>query len=227
MNKKVTLTKKVLSLEESDDTKALRRVVVKRDNDPLNPRRDWDNACTIYSECRYLSSDEGASNPVVDYGRSASEARFEEGIAALPIYAYVHSGMTVSLSPFIDPWDSGCAGWIYVDKAKFCEEYGLKRFSYRRFRKIAEGEIKTLDEFLQGEVFGYEVEHRATVDDAWELEDSCWGFFGEDYIGHMVFEAGGFDEGTVVCEDDDVWISGSEIKATVLERYVKGRGKAA
>ena len=227
MEKKITLKKTVLSLADGDDTKALRRVVIKRDSDPMNPRRDWDNVCTIYSECKYLSSDDRAFNPVADYGKSANKAKFEDGIAALPIYAYVHSGTTVSLSPFLDPWDSGCAGWIYVDKAKFCEEYGLKRFSYRRFRKIAEGEIKTLDEFLQGEVFGYEVEHRATVDDAWELEDSCWGFFGEDYIGHMVFEAGGFDEGTVVCEDDDVWISGSEIKATVLERYVKGRGKAA
>lgn len=226
MKKLITLTKRVLSLDEGDETQALRRVVIKRDSDLPNPREEWDNVCTIYSECKYLSSDKGASNPVADYGESADEAKFNDGIAALPVFAHVHSGMTVSLSQFNDPWDSGCAGWIYVDKAKFCKEYGLKRFSYRRFRKVAEGEIKTLDMYINNEVFGYEVQHRATVDDDWEFEDSCWGFFGKDYIGEMVFNAGGFDEGVIVCEDDDVSTKG-EVKATVLEEYANPRGDAA
>ena len=198
------VTKKVLSLAEGDATDALRRVIICRDSSPESPR-EWDNVCTIFSDCRYLSSDDNAMNPVVDYGNSPDEAKFYNGVYALPIYAYVHSGMSLSLSPFNDRWDSGCAGWIYVNKEAFCKEYGLKRFSPRRFRKIAEGEIATLNDYVQGNVYGYKVETRETPTAEWKEEDSCWGYYSDDYVNEMVAEAGGADVGTIICEGAEAY----------------------
>ena len=34
-------------------------------------------------------------------------------LIGLPVYAYVHSGETISTEPFSCPWDSGRSGWVY------------------------------------------------------------------------------------------------------------------
>ena len=39
-----------------------------------------------------------------------------------------------------------------------------------------EQEVKTYDQYLTGDVWGYIIE-----DDSGEVLDSCWGFFGHDY----------------------------------------------
>lgn len=207
--------KSVLSMKDGDATKALRRVVILRDSGPQNPREDWDNVCTIYSDCRYLSSDKGALNPVVSYGNAPAKAKFYNGVCALPIYAYVHSGTTLSLKPFGDKWDSGVAGWIYVNKAAFCKGYGLKRFSPRRFRKVAEGEIAILQTTIDGNVFGYLVQTRESVKHIWEDGDSCWGYFGEDTIDEMCAGAGGDEAGTIICEDDEAYLGRDNVAMEV------------
>lgn len=209
--KTITITKKILTEEEADATTALRRVIIHHDSSPLNPREEYDNLFKIYSDCKYLSSDEGAENPVVDYGKSPAEAKFKKGVYALPVYAYVHSGMAISLKPFKCPWDSGVAGWIYVNKAHFCEEMGLKKFSSKRAYKSAEGEVEELNQYINGEVYGYSVETRASVEDEWEdTGDSCWGFSGDESIPEMVAEAGGDEEGTIVCKTDEVCYFGDD-----------------
>ena len=152
----IKITKRILTEDEADKTTALRRIVIKRDNDPLNPREDYDNLFTIHSDCpRYLSSDNDAYDPIEDYGRCPDEAKPKDGVCAFPFYAYIHSGMALSMSSFADKWDSGCAGFIYVEKDKFCKEMGLKRFSRAKAYKIAKGEIETLNQYVNNEVFGF------------------------------------------------------------------------
>lgn len=214
----VKYTKPVISKTDADDTEALRRIVIMRDTDPQNPRTDWDNVFTIHSACpRHLSSDKGAFNPVVSYGKSPDEAKFTDGVCAFPFYAYIHSGIALSMNPFGDRLDSGCAGFIYVNKAKFCEEFGLKRFSRKRAYKIAEGEIATLDKYVSGEVFGYVEQTRATTEAEWEDGDSCWGYYGEESIPYMLTEAGAYEDGTVVCEDEDANVG---MESVTMERAV-------
>jgi len=215
----VEITKRILSLDEGDATKALRRIVIKRENDPENPRTEWENTFKIYSNCRYLASDKGAENPVVDYGNSPDKAKFKDGLFALSIYAYVHSGMALSLSPFNDPWDSGCAGFMYVDKEEFCKAYGLKRFSPRRARRVAEGEIATLQQYIDGEVFGFVEQTRESVEDEWVDGESVWGFYGEDYIGDMCADASGYEKGTIICVDDGLRLYKDEVTMSVLKEY--------
>lgn len=52
-----------------------------------------------------------------------------------PVYAYIHGGVTVSLSPFGDRWDSGQLGCIWASDKDF-----------------AERQIKWLDRLLTGNI---------------------------------------------------------------------------
>ena len=208
--KTVKITKRVVDEWNVDSMGALRRICIMRDEDPMNPRTEWDNVFTIYSECRYLASDKDAENPVVCYGSSPDKADFRDGVCAFPFYAYVHGGMVLSMSPFGDPWDSGCAGFIYVDKEKFCKEYGLKRFSRKRAYKIAKGEIETLNQYVTGEVYGFVEQTRASVDDEWVDGDSCWGYFGDESIPDMLADARAYEEGTIICEGKGTTLAKAE-----------------
>lgn len=99
----------------------------------------------------------------------------------LPLGLYDHSGITMYIgsqpSPF-DPggWDSGQVGWIYISKKKAREEYGKGKDTLAKAEEYLRGEVKTFDQYLTGDVYGYIVE-----DEAGETLDSCWGFFGHEY----------------------------------------------
>lgn len=49
----------------------------------------------------------------------------EDKVAILSLYLYDHSGLTMSTSDFGDRWDSGCVGFIYMDKATAMKEIGM------------------------------------------------------------------------------------------------------
>lgn len=98
-----------------------------------------------------------------------------KNVIMLPLYLYDHSGITMRTSPFSCPWDSGQVGFIYVTREKILKEYSVKRISKKMRNKVVEllkGEVKMYDQFITGDVYGYEVEK----DD--EFIDSCWGYYG-------------------------------------------------
>lgn len=200
-------TKKItkMVLDADTETTALNRVVVKRDEEGVDTRRDWDNLFTIWTgNSRHLSDDKGAEDPRVYAGRCVQEAKYKKGVYALPLYAYVHSGMTVSLKPFSCPWDSGVIGFIYADKKRIIEELGLKRFNTKKAYAAAEAELKNLDDSIQGYCYGFVREKRATVDDEWEHVNSCWGYLGENVIPEMLVDAGAEEEGVIVVDESGV-----------------------
>ena len=83
-----------------------------------------------------------------------------------PLYAYIHSGVSLSLGEFSCPWDSGQVGWVYVAK----EEWRLQKSA----RKAAEGLVESWNSYLSGEVYGYIIRDDEGID-----LDSCWGFLGD------------------------------------------------
>ena len=86
-----------------------------------------------------------------------------------PLYAYIHSGVALSLGrlgQFADPWDSGQIGWALVRRDAVPKD---KRY------KAAEGVVETWNQYLSGDVYGYVIEEDG------EHLDSCWGFYGRDY----------------------------------------------
>ena len=76
-------------------------------------------------------------------------------------------------------WDWGQVGFIYATKEVILKEFSKKRLSKKLLEKVEEilvNEVKTYDQYLTGDVWGYIIE-----DDDGEHLESCWGFFGHDY----------------------------------------------
>jgi hypothetical protein len=112
-----------------------------------------------------------------EYGFSPSQ--IEKNVISLPVYAYVHSGATISTDSSIAtcPWDSGMSGFVYVLKSKIKKGRGVKRLTNEIIEKETEylkGHVKYFDDLLQGNVYGFNV-----VDQDDEEIDSCYGFVGD------------------------------------------------
>lgn len=93
-----------------------------------------------------------------------------------PLYMYDHSGITISLTPFSCPWDSGQVGWVWVPLAKARSEWAKLDGEALRERVFAtvKAEMEVLDMYLRGECYGYEV-----TDEDGDVVDSCFGYYGE------------------------------------------------
>lgn len=162
-------------------------------DDAGSPRKMFDNLGTLYTaHRRYRPEKEFDEHFDIDKvfdGRIGNfRGSFLKEYIALPVYLYEHSGTTVSTSPFSCPWDSGFFGIIAVSLDKVHREYGWKNITVERRKRIEEylqGEIKTLDDYYTGEVFGYCI--TPEDDDSNEL-DSCWGFYGTDSLKEMEAE---------------------------------------
>ena len=104
---------------------------------------------------------------------------FEKQYIAQNLYLYDHSGLTISSGPFSCRWDSGWFGIVAVSIEKAKKEFGWKVLTRARRRKIEgylQGEIDTYDNYLRGEVYGFQITPAGDKDDVLE---SCWGYFGD------------------------------------------------
>lgn len=153
------------------------------DEDPLESPREWDNLGTMVCfHRRYnLGDDHGFhdSEDVRDFLR-------QYNCIVLPLYLYDHSGITMSCAPFSCPWDSGQVGIIYVEIEQVKKEWGWKRLTKKRREKIEKllrSEVKTYDDYLTGNIFGYQVERFG------EDIDSCWGYYGDPEKSGIIEEA--------------------------------------
>jgi hypothetical protein len=155
-------------------------VEIHQDEQPENPR-DWDNlGIMICHHNRYKLGDKHNINPN-DYNsfkEMKKDIIKEYDVAVmLPLYLYDHSGITISTSPFNCPWDSGQVGFIVISKKKIREEFSVKRITKKikeNITKTLESEVKTYDQFLTGDIYGFKI-----LKDGIEI-DSCWGFYGSD-----------------------------------------------
>lgn len=174
------------------------KIEIHRDDDPLNPRTDHDNAGTMCCEHRrydlgdggirllydalcedpryndlYLSLPDDEREPFEDDDIPKMLEQAEKwGYTVLPLYLYDHSGITMSCAPFSCPWDSGQVGVIFMSPQTAAKE-GIKDPA-----GSLKGEVEVYDQYLTGDVYGYIVK-----DDEGEELDSCWGFFGdEEYV---------------------------------------------
>jgi hypothetical protein len=182
-------------------------VFVDSDIDPMNPREESDcHIGTIISLAdRSFSGDKDAydlrRNVKVrdDQGRFYYDAEDVEGsyilncnelanyvggrAMVLPIYMYSHSGDTIRTTPFGCRWDSGLCGYIYCfeDHAK---EMGITnkagKVNWKNVRESLIGEIKVLNQYMTGDVYGFRAFNVVDNELDESTEDSCWGFYGDD-----------------------------------------------
>jgi hypothetical protein len=97
------------------------------------------------------------------------------------LYAYVHSGVALSLShtgQFADNWDGGLIGAVLIKTGVV--GHGKKH----GVDACATSHVKTWNDYLSGSVYGYVVEDA----DGNHL-DSCWGFYGLDYCKQEAIQA--------------------------------------
>lgn len=188
-----TLTLRENSIVEADldgiyvtDGERLFFMTAEQDNMPLDPRENDCNYCTIcYVRNRYLGSskydndrDFADSDDLNDYLAGLNDRRAE--FVSVPLYAYVHSGITISTGSFGDPWDSGCFGIAICTKEQVINAFGNDIDWQRHAKDIIEGEIETYDKFLTGGTYVYStyLYHKETK--SWTLEDTCGGFYSND-----------------------------------------------
>lgn len=163
---------------EKDDTETIdykgHTIHIKHDTNCENPR-EWDNFGTMVCfHRRYTLGDKHEfSDP--DEFRGWYHERAEK-ITILPLFLLDHSGITMRTSSFNDYWDSGQVGWIYIEDSKLMKEFNLKEITDEDRARAKEnliGEVKTYDQYLTGQIFGYMVEGP-------NCEDSCWGYYGTE-----------------------------------------------
>jgi hypothetical protein len=152
-----------------------------QDEDPANPRTEWDNLGTMVCfHGRYNLGDEHDydSNDFDTWEELKKQIiKDEDPAVILPIYLYDHSGITISTSPFGCRWDSGQIGFIYLSKQRAREEYGFKRMSAKMKERITnylDGEVDTYDQYLTGEVYGFDIMEGD------EVIESVSGYYGEE-----------------------------------------------
>lgn len=110
------------------------------------------------------------------------------------VYLYDHSGITISLDDFRDPWDSGIVGIIYMDKETTLENF--PNADEDTWYVIAEehlrDEIREYDQWLTGDVYGYILEKvvKCPCCDQEDREtiDSMGGFYGNDILSNGMLE---------------------------------------
>lgn len=100
---------------------------------------------------------------------------FYDGYFVFPVYAYIHSGVALSLGrsvyPFNDNWDVSSTGFCLIKRQK-------GSYSKVEAEKIARSIVDEWNMALSGDVYGYSSE-----------ADSCCGFYGREGYKRMVEEA--------------------------------------
>ena len=130
-----------------------------------------------------------------DENKVALEADFlnHDDFVALPLYLYDHGSITIATKPFGCRWDSGQLGYIYATKETMEKEYGkLDDETRKTALKVLEDEIKTFDQYVTGEVYGFEIVEEVKCEECGYVEekhiDSSWGFYGSDPLTNGMLE---------------------------------------
>ena len=153
-------------------------IVIESDDNPQNPRTEWDNLTEVHccSNRYYLGEHNHAS---WDECREAIAEHERNGAMVFDLYTYIHSGTRLSLGSFHGrlpqghaQFDSGKCGFVVVPKKGIMENWGKKNWTEALRKKayeVAEQDIATFNEYLSGDVCGYIID---------EDGDSCWGYYG-------------------------------------------------
>lgn len=175
------------------DLKKKKKLEIIHDEDAMSPR-EWDNLTTMICFHRnyvlgditdaYVTDDYTSWNELYEDIMSR-----ERPLVIKPLYMYDHSGITISTTPFSCSWDSGQIGYVFISPDKI-DEMGITMWDdeswadyIKRLEDYVEGEVKTYDAYVSGDVYGFHI-----VDQEGEVEDSCWGFYGNDFANNGLFD---------------------------------------
>jgi len=154
------------------------------DESGVHPREAYDHLGTlVHWHRRYDLGDQYINR---SEAQEYVDDLVKQGAIILPVYLLDHSGLRMSAGDFGDPWDSGQVGIIYVTYDKIRKEFGVKRISRKlkdRVKQMLINEIEETDQYLEGDVYGFEV-----LTPNGDVVDSCWGFYGHDFKKNGLFD---------------------------------------
>jgi hypothetical protein len=144
-------------------------IVIEPDPEPMSPDEFGDSSLFLTAtHWNFFVEREG-----FNHGRDLDMVETLERFHVLPLFAYIHSGVALSLNreayPFNCPWDACQVGWVFASKEEFS--------SSETARIAAEGLIEMWNTSLSGDVWGFEV----LEEDSEEPVNSCWGIFSSEY----------------------------------------------
>lgn len=156
-------------------THADRKIAIYYDPEPFNPRKEWDNSTIIvHWHRRYDLGDEHIQPMTMEEITAEYRDKGDPILAILPLYLYDHSGLSISTEGFSCRFDSGQVGWVFITESKrkvmgFPDDY-----TEEQYEEIIRQDVKTYDDYLTGQVYGYEV-----VGKEGDHLGSCWGYVGD------------------------------------------------
>lgn len=164
--------------------------------DNIESPREWDNLGTMvcfHSRYNLGDIDHGYKSTDFESWKELKDHLESKGaVVILPLYLYDHSGITMSTTPFGDRWDSGQVGFIYITKDKILSEYGnTDPETIDKVTKYLENEVKTYDQYLTGEIYGFEIVKIESCNYGHNhetIEDSCHGFYGDDIKNNGILD---------------------------------------
>lgn len=171
---------------ELKDGRELRIVLDENAESP----REWDNLGNMVCwHRRYSLGDKTNTFPGPESFDEWWEENGKDGII-FPLNLYDHDQVSISTShsyPYNDHWDAGQVGWIYITADEIRKNWSVKRIT-KKLRKMAEeillAEVEQYDQYLRGDVYGFQLVKKIECDECGHvevgIEDSCWGFYGDD-----------------------------------------------
>jgi len=160
------------------------------DMNPESPRK-WDNLGILaFFHKKYNCGDKVDFKSKDFNGWDEMEHHIRtklNGVVILPVCMYDHSGQTIYIGTQHDRWDGGRVGFIYATRNDVLKEYGAKKITAEmkeKAKKLLEGEIDVMDDYIRGDVYGYKV-----LDAHGEELDACWGYYGDDGKKQAIVEA--------------------------------------
>ena len=134
-------------------------VSIEHDHDAESPRQDSHLGTMVFFGRHSGYGDEHEFKTPEDFDHYCVAAN----VIRLPVYAYVHSGITISTKrtgQYADRWDSGQLGYIYATREQVRECYKAKRMGRRvteRALKALQGEVQELDDYMVYGMYTVEV----------------------------------------------------------------------
>lgn len=92
-------------------------------------------------------------------------SEYNDDFVILPVYAYIHGGISLSTSSFRDAFDSGLAGicWSFGESEEYLKD-----------------SLQKYDDYMNERINEYEVSTYKKKDGKWMLDDQLW-YFAEEW----------------------------------------------
>ena len=130
----------------------------------------------VYAHRDFTVKREGfVPSEIFDHYNNTPDDRFTN-YYVFPLYAYIHSGVSLSLNRGSDRWDTSFKGFVLVKKSCFT--------NISEAEESAENLVETWNQYLFGDVYQFVVIKTTECPNCHHIEetieDSCGGFYGDD-----------------------------------------------